>query len=195
MLFDFQTYIYIWLFIPSGSSKYLSLISSLFGKFLTIPANHGPIFWPFCQAFLKWFLISYNWLGFSGGAPDRKWETQRDTWLFGKGAIFFCKYMWCFKFWPWLLCGFPYSFQLSSWIWRFCLLFCCGEWKPSRLGTLHMLLKIIAHKFFSKGQRGDATMVDQTGKVSDNDDELPISGKKHWKGWFGLRNKQVYLPM
>lgn len=58
-----------------------------------------------------------------------------------------------------------------------------------------MLLKIIAHNFFSKGQRGDATMVGQTGKVSENDDELPISGKKHWKGRFGLRKKKVYLPM
>ena len=54
-----------------------------------------------------WF-ISYNWLGFSGGAPDRKWETQRDTWLFGKGAFFFSNkcdvlavvVMWFFIFLP-----------------------------------------------------------------------------------------------
>lgn len=60
--------------------------------------------------------------------------------FFGKGAMFFFQIN--VMFWPWLLCGFPYSFQLSSWVWGFCLLFCCGEWKPSRLGTLHMLLKI-----------------------------------------------------
>lgn len=74
----------------------LSLISSLFGKFLTIPANHGITMAPFFDlvehphSWSDFWFISYNWLGFSGGAPDRKWETQRDTWLFWKGCdVFF----------------------------------------------------------------------------------------------------------
>lgn len=110
--------------------------------------------------------------------------------VFWKGCFFFQINV---MFWLWLLCGFPYSFQFSSWIWGFCLLSCCGEWKPSGLGILRMLLKIL-HNFFSKGQRGDATMVRQTGEVSENDDDLPISGKKHWKGWFGLRKQKNIFP-